>query len=68
MSEHRVEIVSYETGEVVKEFKPVSSERRAEKLDNGVNINLNHEKYFTRIVEVVGGVVVVGEEKEITDE
>lgn len=44
-----VEIVEYATEEVVKQSGP-HSERRADKLDDGLNINLNHERYFTRIV------------------
>lgn len=44
-----VEIVSFATGEAVKRMK-ASSERQAEKLDRGVNINLNHDEYYTRIV------------------
>lgn len=27
------------------------SERKAEKVDRGASINLNHEKYYTRIVQ-----------------
>lgn len=46
---YTVEIVEHSTGKVVKRFKPVSSERQADKLDRGVNINLNHERFFTRI-------------------
>ena len=45
-----VEIVNYETGEVVKRMDG-GTERRAEKIDRGANINLDHENYFTRIVE-----------------
>ena len=45
-----VEIVSYETGEVVKRMGG-GSERRAERIEDGANINLNHEEYYTRIVE-----------------
>ena len=46
-----VEIVKYEGGEVIKRFSPMS-ERQAERVDDGININLNHEEYYTRIVEV----------------
>ena len=35
---------------VVERMGPMS-ERIAERVDRGVNININHEDYFTRIVE-----------------
>lgn len=44
-----VEVVEYATEEVVKQLGP-NSEWRANKIDDGMNINLNHERYFTRIV------------------
>ena len=42
-----VEVVSYETGEVVKSIV-CTSERGADRIERGLNINLNHEKYYTR--------------------
>jgi hypothetical protein len=47
-----VEIVEIVDGKdnVVKRMGPMSK-RKAEKVDGGANINLNHEKFFTRIVE-----------------
>lgn len=46
-----VEIVKYgEPEEVVKRMGPFS-EREADKIDRGANINLNHKEYYTRIVE-----------------
>lgn len=51
MSQFFVEIVKYNKQEtVVKRMGPLS-ERQAEKVDRGANINLNHEDYYTRIVE-----------------
>lgn len=47
--QYRVEIVDADTGEVVKSL-PAHSLRQAEKLENGAMRNLNHAKYFTRIV------------------
>jgi hypothetical protein len=44
-----VEIVKYDTNEVVERMGPMS-ERQADKVDSGANINLNHEEYFTRVV------------------
>jgi hypothetical protein len=44
-----VEIVKTSSGEVVERMGPMS-ERKADKVESGVAINLNHEEYFTRIV------------------
>ncbi len=51
MSDERfyVEIVRYDDEAVVKQSGPFS-ERKANRVDDGLNINLNHERYFTRIV------------------
>ena len=46
-----VEIVKYgDPEEVVKRMGPMS-EGKADKVDGGANINLNHKDYYTRIVE-----------------
>lgn len=44
----RVEVVSYDTGEVEHAI-PCGTKRGAERVENGININLNHGRYFTRI-------------------
>lgn len=44
-----VEIVKTATGEVVKRMGPCS-ERIANAAENGANINLDHDEFFTRIV------------------
>lgn len=44
-----VEVVHDETGEVVSQSKPTYL-RRAEKIEDGYSINLNHAAYSTRIV------------------
>lgn len=49
MRAYRVEIVEDESGKVVKSL-PAASQRQADKLENGMMRNLNHAKYFTRIV------------------
>lgn len=46
----RVEIVSYETEQVVKVVS-VPPGASADRVDRGVNINLDHDQYFTRIIE-----------------
>lgn len=50
MTEFYVEVVDILTGEVVKRLGP-HSEWKAEKVEAGMNINLNHERYYTRIEE-----------------
>ena len=45
----RIEIVSYKTGKSVKTFDVSDkSERQIDKIDSGININLNHDKFYTR--------------------
>jgi hypothetical protein len=46
-----VEVVERGAAEkkVVKRIECGASERMAEKAQRGVNINLNHERFFTRI-------------------
>lgn len=45
---YRVEIVRESTGEV-EHSMPSATLRSAEQLERGVNINLDHERYYTRI-------------------
>ena len=45
----RVEIVSRETEQAVKVMR-YDTERLAEKAERGVEVNLDHERYYTRIV------------------
>lgn len=51
MSEQEVyvEIVFFDTGEVFERKGPFSK-WRADKIDDGININLNHEDFYTRQV------------------
>lgn len=46
-----VEVVEFTTKKVVKRFGPFS-ETKANKLDDGININLDAEEFFTRVVHV----------------
>lgn len=48
---YRVEMIEYATGDVVKVMDGGTSERTADRLDNGVNRNLNHERFYTRVME-----------------
>jgi uncharacterized FlaG/YvyC family protein len=50
--EYVVQVIESDTGKIEKEFKPQHSMRAAERLEDGVRINLNHEKYHTRIEKV----------------
>ena len=47
-----VEIVERETEEVVKRMGPMPM-RRAERVRRGADINLDHDNFFTRIIEDV---------------
>lgn len=46
----RVEVVSYETEQVVHVI-PVPEGASADRVDRGVNINLDHQRFFTRLIE-----------------
>ena len=50
MEKHYVEIVKYKTDEIIERMGPMS-EHKADKVDGGANINLNHEEYYTRIIK-----------------
>ncbi|WP_033829103.1 hypothetical protein [Bacillus andreraoultii] len=47
-----VQIIRKSTNEVVQEME-AKSERIAEQVERGANINLNHDEYFTQIVPPV---------------
>jgi len=51
MSKYIVQVVEYKTGHAVHTIGPFYSERQAEKADDGLQRNLNHELYFTQLVE-----------------
>ena len=46
----KVQIIETETGRV-EDSIPCYSERDAERVERGVLINLNHDKYHTEIVD-----------------
>ncbi len=48
--EYYVEIYRKSDGEIQERMGPMP-ERRAERVESGANINLNHENYATRMVE-----------------
>lgn len=48
-----IQVVEYKTKEVVEEIDVTGrSVRSIDRIDDGININLNHEEYFTRINHV----------------
>lgn len=47
-----VQVIEYQTGKVVKTSQPML-ERKANKVDGGMNRNLNHDRFFTCIAPVV---------------
>jgi hypothetical protein len=57
---HYVEIVSFDDGDVIKRMGPMP-ERKAERVDSGANINLDHANYYTRVVPVVSQPVTTHE-------
>ena len=44
-----VRVIENETGDIAFESKP-TYERRADRIEDGLLINLNHEKFHTEIV------------------
>ena len=50
----KVQIIETETGRVEKSI-PCGGERAAERVERGVLINLNHDKYHTEIVDGAQG-------------
>ena len=59
MNNYYVQIFDMDEAEPIEERGPFA-ERRAEKVDAGITINLNHEQYYTTIVRK-------GEEDENAD-
>jgi hypothetical protein len=45
-----VEVLSQVDDQVVRSV-PCATERAAERVERGIQINLNHDDYYTRIVE-----------------
>lgn len=48
-----VEVVESATGVVAHRIgEPGMTERNADRVEDGVNRNLNHDRFYTRVVEV----------------
>lgn len=45
-----VEIVARKDDKVVRRMGPMS-EHKADKVESGANINLDHERFYTRVTE-----------------
>ncbi len=50
MNNYYVYVMEYEGGKVVKEFGPFGK-RKAERISGGLNINLNQEIFYTKIIQ-----------------
>lgn len=47
-----IEVIEFKTKQVVKRVDVTGqTERQIDKVDDGLNINLNHEEYYTRVQE-----------------
>lgn len=46
----KIEIENQELEKVVRKVSCGKSEKRVERIENGMNINMNHERFFTRII------------------
>ena len=50
MSErHYVDIIAFADEKTVKRLGPFTSERKARKVCDGAEINMDHDRFFTRI-------------------
>lgn len=50
MDNYYIEIVEFASEKVIERKGPYS-EHKADRIDDGMNINLNHEKYYTRVIK-----------------
>ena len=48
--EFYVQIIAYKGDKVIEELGPFPG-RQADKVDDGININLNHDAFYTLVVE-----------------
>jgi hypothetical protein len=48
-----IEVVRYSDGAVLDRRGPYQSERDADRIDRGLNINLDTEKFYTRVLPVL---------------
>lgn len=48
---YKIKIIEHDTDKVINVLT-ASTEHKAEKIDRGININLNHERFYTLIEEI----------------
>lgn len=46
---YTVQVIEYATSEVVKKIQ-CDNERMADRVERGLSINLNHDRFFTQVV------------------
>jgi len=51
MDNYYIDIIESETGKIHQTMGP-KPQRQAEKIEDGININLNHEKFHTELRKV----------------
>lgn len=56
--QYAVVIKSYDDRSYVKRFNEESSQDVAESIEKGINLDLNHNEYFTLIEWIQDGIVV----------
>lgn len=49
-AQYFIEVVEFETEKVERTLGPFVNERQADRAEDGLNRQLNHERYFTRAV------------------
>ena len=54
MKNFEVHIIDRSTNKAIKKLDG-GNERRAEKIERGVNINLDHERFYTTVVQPLPG-------------
>lgn len=47
-----VKVIESQTGTVVQQIDVGPNKKKASRVDDGVNINLNHDKFHTEIVDL----------------
>jgi hypothetical protein len=48
-----IQVISYESGEIVHEVDVTGrSERNVDRVESGINRNLNHDQYYTLEAEI----------------
>lgn len=60
MQKHYVEIIKTETGEIANRSGPYFSEMKAMRQEDVRNVNLDHDRYYTRLASVDIGELKTG--------